>query len=271
MSNLGKSVGFFSIDNSDTNIGSLFTLDDTLYILEIEKDEVPNIKTYLERLKVMKDDYVDEAVLSKHFSTIKTMFSKTPTKAKTSLDEYVLMAIMRKSFPGISIIQQPKVLGNKHCDFLITYEGKSFYIEFDGPGHFISDKKLDDPFIRSEQIYKETGVEVVRWPFWIQRCAQNIRAILYENEKGYGALWSSNAHFSEFTIDNAENIVKKMNRRFKADDSGIGYFYESGKDGRNKPEHPIIKKITSGKQDVSILYPKNAQDINYWLPDCLKK
>ena len=273
MSFLGKATGIFSIKDSNINIGSLFTIEDTLDILGIKPTDVPNMKTYLSRLKILnKEDYVDETILYKYFDVLKTIFSEEPHINHVSLDEYILMGIMRHDFPGIIIEQQARVLNNKKADFLLTWEGRQVYIEFDGPQHFIGKDSLEDPFTRSKQIEDETGVEVVRWPYWIQRCSQNLHVVFDKTQKGYGALWSSNAMFGDFTIENAGNVIRKMNERFNAaDENGIGYFYEKNMHGRIQPEHPIIKKILQGKESRDKLIPKGCHDINYWLPDALRQ
>lgn len=271
MSFLGKATGYFNLEKSDIFIGSFFTIEDTLEILEINETEVPEIRIYLERLKVLKNGYVDETILYKYFTFLKTIFSKKPHVNRTSLDEYILIAIIRREFPDMEIEQQPRVLGNKHSDLLLTYKGKKVYVEFDGPGHFISNKYLEDPFIRSKQIEDETGIEVVRWPYWIQRCAQNVKVIFDPSQKGYGSLWSCNAHFGDFTIDSAPVIIKRMTDRFNAvRDNGIGYFYEANKFEREQPEHPIIRKILKGKESRNLLIPNKAEDVNFWLPQCLQ-
>lgn len=272
MSYLGKATGYFSLASSNLNIGSLFKVEDVLEILEIKEQEVSNIRLHLNRLKILKEGYVDESLLYKHFKVLKNMFSQKSHINNVSWDEYVLMAIIRKEFPEMKVEQQPKVLGNKHADFLLEYDGKKVYLEFDGPGHFISNKELEDPFVRSKQIEDETGIEVVRWPYWIQRCKQNIKVIFDKKEDGFGSLWNSNAHFGDFTLQSAPSIIKKMTERFNAvRNDGVGYFYEGNMYGRTQPEHPIIKKILKGKEDYTKLIPPGANNKEFWLPSSLLK
>ena len=273
MSFLGKAAGIFSVKDSNVNIGSLFTIEDTLDILQINQKDVPDIITRLNNLMLLtKDGYVDETKLYKCYKCLKNTFSNEPCIHRVSLDEYVLKCIVQHEFPGIVIEQQVKVLKNNSVDFLLTWNNQQVYVEFDGPQQFISKQALKNPYIRSKQIEDETGIEVVHWPYWIQRCAQNLHVIFDRSQQGYGALWNSKAMFGDFTIANAGVIIHKMNERFNVErENSIGYFYEENKYGRKQPEQPIIKEIQKGKKPIDTLIPPGSSDIDYWLPQILRQ
>jgi len=87
-----------------------------------------------------------------------------------------------------------------------------------------------------------------------------------------GAIWSTASHFGMFCYENSADVIEKLTKIFNAvNDNGYGYFYEANTRNRNKPEHPIIKKIKNGEKDISLILPKGFKDANYWLPNELKK
>ena len=117
------------------------------------------------------------------------------------------------------------------------------------------------------------GIEVINWPYWIQSCSSNIRAIFEKDIIGLGALWSTQSHFGVFCFgEDSADIIELLSKRFNAiDDNGYGYFYGPNTRNRNNPEHPIIKKIKNGEKDITMILPKGFKEVNYWLPDELKK
>ena len=201
--------------------------------------------------------------------------------ASVSFDEYVLMAIIRHTYPSAIISPQYK-WGRKRIDMYVEIGDKKFFIEFHGPGHFnnVSGfKDPVDPFIRKFQIELELGCPCYIWPYWIQRCSSNLRILLGDakpEERGYGALWSTRVFFGDFLFDNSAQIIEEITKQFNAAPNGeYGYFYEKwdeGVCGRNKEEHPIIKRILSGKVAVERLIPKGISPgtENNWLPSCLQ-
>lgn len=260
--------GYLSLSESDTNIGSFFSLDDICEILEIDDVKKACFLSALDNVGLVKNGFVDEKKLYPMWKGLKKMFSSIQPLHYTSFDEYVLLAIFRRTFPNAHIEQQVKI-GTKYVDFKISNNGETKYIEFDGPSHFISQKSLEDPFIRIQEIQKQTGCELVRWPFWIQRCATNAKILFNRNAHGYGALWSSTKYFGDFTISTPSSTIKALTQRFNAERStGIGYFYEEDS-SRKKPTHPIIRKIQKDPSKIKLLIPKDAEDLKYWVPQDL--
>lgn len=242
MSTLLNGKGCFSLLESDTNVGSFFSLDDICEILEIDDVKKACFLSALDNVGLVKNGFVDEKNLYPKWKDLKKMFSSTPPLHYTSFDEYVLLAIFRRTFPNAHIEQQVKI-EKIYVDFKISNNGETKYIEFDGPSHFISQKSLEDPQIRINKIQEQTGCELVRWPFWIQRCSANAKILFDRDMHGKGALWSSTKYFGDFTISAPSRTIKVLTQRFNAEIStGIGYFYEEDS-SRKKPTHPIIKKI----------------------------
>ena len=213
--------------------------------------------------------FLHERDLYKQWICLKKLYSSAPFYSKSSLDEYILLAILRRTFPEATINQQVKV-GSKFIDFEILYKGITKYVEFDGPSHFITNRgsnKHEDPFKRIEDVYNIKGCELVIWPFWIQRCSQNVRIIFDQNLKGYGALWTSTQYFHNFSILNPSATIKELTRRFNAEDeNGIGYFYEKKDGPRFQPSHNILSKVNKDHSKIKLFIPNDAKDYKYWLP-----
>ena len=268
MATLLKGKGHFNLSDNDNNIGSLFSIKDIAEILEIDKIQESNFHQALVNLGLIKNDYVDEKDLYKHWKCLKKLFSSKPISGNSSLDEYILLAIFRRTFPEATIEQQVK-LGSMRIDFKITYQGITKYIEFDGPSHFTTyrGKTPEAPQIRIKKVAEFTGCELVRWPFWIQRCSQNARVIFDQRLKGYGALWTSTKYFHEFTIPNPSATIKELTRRFNAEDkNGIGYFYEKKEGPRYQPPHNLLSTVKKDHSKIVLFIPNDAHDHCYWLP-----
>ena len=120
-------------------------------------------------------------------------------------------------------------------------------------------------------VKQATGCELVRWPYWIQRCSQNAKVLYDDSLQGYGALWTTKAYFHDFDIPQAAETIIKLTKRFNAEDeNGIGYFYE-GKEGvRKQPEHELIKQALKNPNKILSFIPKNLPpddpSYKYWLP-----
>ena len=95
-------------------------------------------------------------------------------------------------------------------------------------------------------------------------------------ERGYGALWSTKVFFGDFSFDNSAQIIEYITKQFNAAPDGkYGYFYEGWEEstfGRIKEEHPIIKRIMSGKATIDRLIPKgiDSKSEDKWIPQCLR-
>ena len=105
------------------------------------------------------------------------------------------------------------------------------------------------------------------WPFWIQRCTRNIRAIIDKKTSGLASVWSTKALFGDFVFPKSAQIIIELSNQFnavKAD--GLGYMY--GNSHTNKPIHPILEAIRNGKVDKNRLIPKgNDMPESFWLPE----
>jgi len=266
MAILGKAQGVFSLSNSDLCVGSYLSKDDIKLFLGVNDADLDVLK--------FKDidgvEVIDERKVQKAWYA--GQINNAPPVESSSLDEFLLVSIVRKALPGCDIERQIKVKRFK-MDLKITYEGKSLFIEFDGPSHFAMSRygpPKHEPFRKKKIVEDETGIEVVNWAYWIQRCESNVMALFDKNIKGYGVLWSTNVHFGDFYFDNSAEIIEAINNRFNADHNGYGYFYGPCTLGRNNPEHPIVEKIISGKESIERLLPKGFKDKERWLPEKLQ-
>jgi hypothetical protein len=275
MSLLGKPLGVFKLDESDKYVGSFISKKDVKSILGVNDEDLKDVQ-----FKELDGcQYIDETILRKKYWEKGTIPHARPSKignSTISLDEYILIEIIRRTYPKAQIQSQFK-WGRKYIDIYVEIGKREFFIEFHGPGHF---KKLsiyrdpENPFDRKKQIEKDFNIPCYIWPYWIQRCSTNLKILLEDNdvnERGYGALWSTKVFFGEFFFENSAQIIRDITDSFKAAPDGYyGYFYEewNEKIGRVKEAHPIIKKILDGKSDVSVLIPKGikTEERNNWLP-----
>lgn len=273
MTLLGRPLGIFKLSESDKYVGSYISKTDVQAILGVSDNDLEGVSFK----ELYGDYYIDENSLRKKYWEKGKIPHALPYKKGNSiisLDEYILVEIIKKTYPHALIISQFK-WGRKYIDIYVEIGKKKFFIEFHGPGHF---KKLslykdpENPFVRRKQIEEEFGIPCYVWPYWIQRCSSNLKILLGDSdERGYGALWSTKVFFGEFYFEDSAQIIIDITNAFKAAPDGeFGYFYEEwgGISGRQKEAHPIIKKILNGKADVDILIPKgiNASERNKWLP-----
>lgn len=268
MAILGKAQGIFKLSNSDLSIGSFISKNDIKNILDITDSDLSELK-----FKIIDDtEVLDERELQQAWYSGK--IPNAPSVNNSSLDEFLLLSIIKDALPNCTIERQIKVKRFK-MDIKITNNNKSIFIEFDGPSHFAISRYGEpkhEPFRKKKIVEDQTGIEVVNWAYWIQRCTSNVKALFDNKVKGYGVLWSTNIHFGDFYFDNSADIIESINSRFNADhQNGYGYFYGPNTAGRNNPEHPIIKKILQGSDSIDRLLPKGYKDKSRWLPDDLLK
>jgi very-short-patch-repair endonuclease len=266
MAILGKPQGIFDLNNSDYCVGSYLLKSDIKEVLNVTDDSLKNI----EFKNIDGNEVCDERTIQKLWYSGKIL-NAIPVD-KSSLDELLLVSIIKRTYPNIVIERQSKVL-RYSMDLKLTLDKKQVFIEFDGPYHFANSRYGDPkhPFIKKQKVQDETGIEVINWPYWIQRCSSNVRAIFENGIKGYGALWSTEIHFGMFIFNDSAQIIESFSKRFNAvDDEGYGYFYGSNTRGRNNPEHPIIDKIKNGQKSIDIILPKGFKDKEYWIPKKLK-
>lgn len=263
MKALGAPEGVFKLNDSNNSVGSYLTKEDLIEIFDLPKAELSKIR-FITR---GTDEVVDERDFAK-------IWYKYNTEKKVSLDEIILTSIIKKAYPTAQIQRQVRIK-RFLLDLKVTLDdGREVFVEFDGPSHFVVTRygAPKYPPIRKKTIVEQTsGIEVVNWTYWIQRCEQNVRALFDKDVQGYGALWSSNIHFGQFVFDNSAEIIKGINNRFNIErEKSIGYIYEGETLGRNNPEHPIIDEINSGKKSVEIMLPKGFNEKDYWLPKRLR-
>lgn len=268
MTILGKPEGIFDLNDSDKFVGSYLTKDDVKEILQVNDNDlkIVNFKN------IDGNEVVDERQIQKLWYD-----NKIPNAIpvdKSSLDELLLIAIIKRTYPNIQIERQISVK-RFSMDLKLTLDEKPpIFIEFDGPSHFALSRygpPKHEPFRKKKIVEDTTGIEVVNWAYWIQRCTSNVKALFDNSIKGYGVLWSTEIHFGMFVFENSADIIETITKRFNAiDENGIGYFYGGQTRERNNPEHPIIEKIKGGKADAGLIIPKGFKDRNFWLPEKLK-
>lgn len=265
MNILGKPNGIFDLNNSDQCVGSYIKKSDIPFILDNKESDLTQIDFSI----IDGQEVIDERKLQKLWYENK--IPNSPPEDKTSLDEKLLSAVIKKVYPDIIIERQIRI-SRFSMDLKLTLNEKTVFIEFDGPSHFAMSRygaPRKHPFYKKQTIEDKTGIEVVNWPYWIQRCQSNVKAIFEKSTKGFGVLWSTNIHFGDFVFENSADVIEKMNARFNANrDSGVGYFYITS-ENRNNPDHPIVEKIKNGKEDVGRIIPKGITERGKWLPSIL--
>ncbi|MHC1707442.1 MAG: hypothetical protein AB9842_07960 [Bacteroidales bacterium] len=272
---LGKPNGIFSLRDSDNNVGSYISKEDVSAILNVPQDDLCNLSFK----RVVDYEVIDESSLRASWESNKIPSAPAYKmgNSRISLDEYILVAIIKLAYGESIQIQQQYPWGKKYVDIKVDLPDKSFFIEFHGPGHFIqmSARPPEDPFIRKRKIEEEFGVECYIWPYWIQRCARNLRILIGEiNDNGRGALWSTKMHFGQFCFHNSSEIIANITSQFRAASDGIyGYFYDEWRNEVLKPEHPIVEKIIQHpeKKLYLDLIPRDLphEMIKNWLPSRL--
>ena len=266
MAILGRPQGIFDLKNSDMSIGSFLTKSDIKEFLGVNDGDISFLKfRVIEGIEV-----IDERKIQKAWYGGK--INNAPPVECSSLDEFLLISIIKEALPNCQIERQIRIKRFK-MDFKITYGGRSVFVEFDGPSHFAISRygpPKYEPFRKKKIVEDETGIEVVNWAYWIQRCTANVKALFDKNIEGYGVLWSTNVHFGDFFFDDSAKIIETINSRFNAEhEGGFGYFYGENTLGINNPEHPIIEKILQGNEALERLLPKGYKDQSRWLPEKL--
>lgn len=268
MTILGKPDGIFELEGSDKFVGSFLRKSDIKEILHVKDSDLSKVP--FENVNGL--EVVDERIIQKLW--YKNEIPNAIPVDRSSLDELLLIAIIDRTYPEISIERQIRVK-RYLMDLMLTQDnGKRIFIEFDGPSHFALSRwgmPKNDPFLKKQIVEDATGIEVVNWAYWIQRCSSNVKVLFDKRVKGYAVLWSTEVHFGMFTFENSASIIDTITNRFNAvDKEGYGYIYGAHTRGRNNPEHPIVEKIVNKKADIGIILPKGFQDRDYWLPDKLK-
>lgn len=276
MAVLGKPSGIFRLDDSDNWVGSFLRREDVGIILDVDDELLNGLKFRM----IDGEEVIDENVLHKSWQSLLGPEQISSRYKKMSLNELLLAAVCRRAYPDATIEHQVPVTNRRtkrvnHMDLKISIPGReSIFIEFDGPYHFVPYRPgsiVADPFQRKNDIEDSTQIEVVNWPYWIHECEKNVRALFEPEINGVGSLWSTNIHFSDFIVNNANTVIETMTSRFNAlGPDGLGYLYEENARGMNKPEHPIINEILAGKASKERLVPQGTSDPNKWLPEQLR-
>jgi len=262
MAILGKPQGIFDLNNSDYCVGSYLLKSDIMEVLSVSDNDLKNIKFVF----IDGHEVCDERSIQKSWYDGK--IQNAVSVNKSSLDELLLIAIIKRTYPNIIIERQYKVL-RYSMDLKLTMENKIVFVEFDGPYHFTYSRygEPKNPNIKKQKVQEKTGIEVVNWPYWIQRCSSNVKAIFEKDIKGFGVLWSTEIHFGMFVFNNSAQIIDEITQRFNAvDEYGYGYLYGPNTKDRNNPKHPIIEKIKNGNKNIDIILPKGFKEREYWIP-----
>lgn len=267
---LGRPQGLFELHRSDSCVGSMLSKNDVVEILGVTEIDIRSVPfTNWNGIEA-----IDERELQKLWYTRAIPNSPPPKigNARISLDEIILVKLIELAYPNATVEHQVP-WGRKRVDLKVTVDGVSKLIEFHGPSHFAPSQynsNPEHPAIRKEKIESHFGIECVLWPYWIQRCISNVRAIFNSDVSGMGVLWSTNVHFGTFVFPDSAQVIESINDRFRATrDGSCGYFYGPNTDNRNNPEHPVISKIQKGKKNIELLLPHGHNNIEQWVPLCL--
>ncbi len=263
---LGESHGVFKLHDSDAFCGSFIRLPEIAEILGVDISALNML------VPVNWNDEYYCSELDVHRALGKGLLTSPyyPAGAQLSFDEIVLRKLFELVFED-AIIRQQIPFGRYRVDLSVTVSGRTVYVEFVGPSHFIPQYQRDlrSPLDRQKMVEDHFGAECVIWPYWIQRCSRNIRAIFDPSVDGLASVWSTKAHFGDFIHVQSADIIVNLTERFHALDShGIGYMYMSDK--TVKPIHPIVGQIMSGRESAQRLIPRgNALAGSFWLPTFL--
>lgn len=271
---IGGKQGIFRLHSSDEFCGSKVSLADAAEIFGVSAADIADLAG--KGVSILEEDgeqFVNELDLHKAWGKgiIPTQHPAKIGAAKRSLDELILMKLVEIALPDCTITPQVKA-GRKQVDLVVSHDGKDIGIEFFGPSHFIPQygRTPDVPSDRIAAIESALGIECVVWPYWIQRCETNVRVLFGNDDDGLAAVWSTKAHFGDFTLSGAAAVIAELSKRFNAlSKSGLGYMYTNERT-QNKPVHPIVDRILMGKEQRSRLIPRDNQfGESFWLPSSL--
>lgn len=273
---IGGSAGVFRLHDSDDNCGSMVSLGDAAEIFDVAVRELAQLAdTLLPITEVDGEKFVNELDLHKAWGKGAIPSAPPPRigSAKRSLDELILMKLIKIAYPKSSMTPQKKA-GRQQADLFVDVDGNQVAVEFFGPSHFIQQysTEIKPPDERKTSIEGHLGCECVIWPYWIQRCESNVRALFDRTAKGKASVWSTKAHFGEFVFPDSSEIIVGLSSRFNAIGAdGIGYMYLDSHT-KNKPVHPIVKRIMDGKAKRDRLIPRGSEKPSaFWLPECIER
>ncbi len=267
---LGSPQGLFKLHSSDKCVGSMLSKSDVIEILGVSTRDVQSIPFR----NFNGVESIDERELQKiwYADAIPNCRPRKIGNANVSLDEMILLKLIKLAYPN-AIVEHQVPWGRRRVDLKVSVNGVAKFIEFHGPSHFAPSRynsSPEHPSIRKAEVENHFGVECVLWPYWIQRCISNVRAVFDNDVRGMGVLWSTNVHFGTFVFPDAAQVIESINERFHANrEIGCGYFYGPNTENRNNPEHPIISQIQAGKKNIDLLLPRGHTSIAHWAPICL--
>ena len=264
---IGESQGIFRLYDSDRWCGSYLSLADAAEILGVHETALANIRA-VER---DGEKFVSELDLHRAWRSGKVQNPHAPRMgmASRSLDELILKRLVEIVWPDAQV--EPQVaFGRRRVDLAVRLGRRRVLVEFVGPSHFIPQyaRPLSSPLERKKAVEAHFGDECVIWPYWIQRCERNVRALFDSSVEGLAAVWSTKAMFGDFADPNAADVVVTLTMRFNAlPADGIGYMYLAERTPY-KPNHPIIKKILDGAEQKERLIPRGDRwGVQFWMPD----
>jgi hypothetical protein len=269
------SAGRFRLHDSDDNCGSMISLEDAAEIFDVQASTFTAIKnSVLKIVEIDNEPFINELDLHKAWGSgaIPTAHPSRIGSAKRSLDELILMKLIKVVYFQ-SLVTPQKKAGRQQADLFVDLDGHHIAVEFFGPSHFIPQYSVEikPPGERKTRIEDQLGCECVIWPYWIQRCESSVRALFDGTAKGIASVWSTKAHFGDFVLPDSSEIVVNLSERFNAIDAdGIGYMYLNSRT-KNKPIHPIVKRIMDGKEKKERLIPRGSDKPSaFWLPECIE-
>lgn len=263
---LGSPHGIFRLRQSDDWCGSYLPTSDAADVLSVGVSAFPaNIVRNIRGEPCIADSELQKAWAAGRIK------GAPPTKigpAQVSLDEMIVIALVRIALPD-AVIEQQVPMGRLRVDLRITCGSDARLVEFLGPGHFVRSYGRDpsSPTSRRQRLEQHFGVECVLWPYWIQRCIRNVLVIFEKANRGLASVWSTNALFGDFVVNDAAGTVEQLTSRFDAiRPGGIGYMY-TNEEVHNKPFHPIVQQLRDGWVSPSKMVPPGSyRPQSFWLP-----
>src|SRR5262245_22703840 len=137
---IGGSAGGFRLHDSDTWCGSMVSVEDAAEIFDVAVGDLVALDGGALSIKQVDDHrFINELDLHKAWGSGAISTTPHPPKigsAKRSLDELILMKLIKIVFPAASVTPQVKA-GRQQADLLVDVGGNKVAVEFFGPSHFI--------------------------------------------------------------------------------------------------------------------------------------
>src|SRR5262249_35058893 len=135
---IGGSAGEFRLHDSDDWCGSMLSVEDAAEIFDVPVADLTALDGGALSIKKVGDKrFVNELDLHKAWGSgaiTTTPHAPKIGKGKRSLDELILMQLIRIIFPAASV--RPQVpAGRQQTDLLVGIRRKQVAVEFFGPSH----------------------------------------------------------------------------------------------------------------------------------------